>query len=652
MKKIILLSIAAAITLASCQKSEEQSPAEQTQTAVTFTSGITTRATNSVWDADDEIGVFMYYVDDTELYNNYGSNALYYISSGAETTSAKFTSDSPLYYPQTQNMDFVAYYPYKDGVASGTAFTVGSTDQSSEEKLKALDLMVARAANCSEGSSPTLSFERKMSKVVFNVDIKDTAKDLAVSDFTLSNVVSGGTCTIVNTSSSSYNKVTADATTSEISLFINDSDEVEAIIVPQDETDAKIAFSVDGDTYYGTFTETFEAGMQYTYTLLVGQNEVSISGVTISDWTEVESGDMETTQIPPSYIQFKRNESNSANMTKVDDGGNIENLLTKFRRCLMTTDGAGNATICYLDDSNSTLYSDGTTAAALDGTEGDVMVYFPEYWYKYENVDGDYFRYHFSDSEMDGYIRVEASLVGAYKAYNENDMVYSRSGVLPTKSVSQSDFNSYARARGTGYQIIDYDQHCTIAMMLYAKYLDRNTQAILGTGGASTSTYTGLTNSLGNSDGAANWVNGLGIEGVYGGVSEWIEGVEVNSYVWTVTNPTYNITRTVTAGKSSDYITALAMESGDYFDMVPTAASGGSSFTYYADFYICAASTWRVVYRSYSYTSTFGGVSNADASYDSSNTYTYIGSRLAFRGTITEAASVSDYKALINANND
>ncbi|MFR9504345.1 MAG: hypothetical protein SNH73_07875, partial [Rikenellaceae bacterium] len=282
------------------------------------------------------------------------------------------------------------------------------------------------------------------------------------------------------------------------------------------------------------------------------------------------------------------------------------------------------------------------SAAALDGTEGDVMVYFPEYWYKYKNVDDDYFRYYFSESAKDGYIHVEASLVGAYKAYNENDMVYSRSGVLPTKSVSQAAFKSYAAARGTGYQIIDYDQHCTIAMMLYAKYLDRNTQAVLGYGSASVSTNTGLTNSLGNSDGESTWVNGLGIEGVYGGVSEWIEGVEVNSYVWSITNPTENTTRTVTAGSSSGYITALAMESGEYFDMVPTAASGGSVTTYYADYYYYSSSSGRVVFRGYINASANGGVSIANALYDSSSTYTSIGSRLAFRGTITEASSVEN----------
>ncbi|MFI3319910.1 MAG: leucine-rich repeat protein [Rikenellaceae bacterium] len=295
MKKIIL-SIIALSALASCQKSEEQSTAVETLTAVTFTSEVSTRVSDTTWETGDEIGVFMYEVS-SDVYDRYGTNALYYISSGAETTSAKFMSDDPLYFPQNYPMDFVAYYPYAEGTESGTAFTVGSTDQSSDEKLKAQDLMVARAASCYDGSSPTLSFERKMSKVVFNVDIKDTAKDLAVSDFTLSNVISGGTYTICNLSNALYTKVTAGTTTESISLFLNDSDEVEAIVPPHTATEAKISVSFGGNTYYGTFSETFESGMQYTYTLIVGQNYVELSGVTITDWTEVESGEMETAKI-------------------------------------------------------------------------------------------------------------------------------------------------------------------------------------------------------------------------------------------------------------------------------------------------------------------------------------------------------------------
>ena len=62
--------------------------------------------------------------------------------------------------------------------------------------------------------------------------------------------------------------------------------------------------------------------------------------------------------------------------------------------------------------------------------------------------------------------------------------------------------------------------------------------------------------------------------------------------------------------------------------------------------YWISTATVRVVYRGSSYASPGGGVSMSSASYDSSSTYTSIGSRLAFRGKIVRAQSVAAYKAI------
>ena len=77
--------------------------------------------------------------------------------------------------------------------------------------------------------------------------------------------------------------------------------------------------------------------------------------------------------------------------------------------------------------------------------------------------------------------------------------LYSRSGVNPTVSKSTNDLTVNATARGSGYQRIDFQQHCVIAFMLYARYGNRNLQAVLGVGGAvsgSSATTTGSSNAL------------------------------------------------------------------------------------------------------------------------------------------------------------
>ena len=183
--------------------------------------------------------------------------------------------------------------------------------------------------------------------------------------------------------------------------------------------------------------------------------------------------------------------------------------------------------------------------------------------------------------------------------------------------------------------------------MLYAKYGNRNLQAVLGVGGASTSTTTGSSNATGNADTkneTSKYVCGLGLEGVFGGCYEWVKGVEINNRVWKITDPDGS-TRNVNAGTSDGWITNVAAENGPFFDMVPTAV-GGSDTTHYSDYYYQTSGGPLVLARSYYDSFTSGGVAYADAYDDASNSYSGYGSRLAFRGVIREAESVSAFKAL------
>ena len=355
-------------------------------------------------------------------------------------------------------------------------------------------------------------------------------------------------------------------------------------------------------------------------------------------------------KIVDASIVFDKSKSDPENITGDINSGVIATILSKFRRCLCKKTAEGKVAIAYLKNDNSNQYEDGTTAK-LDGTEGDVMVDFPEFYYKWESVDSNKFRYRFAEYNVDGTFKhVPRSLVGAYKAYMTGNKLYSRSGVHPTVSKSSNDFDGYASARGQGYQRIDFQQHCVIAFMLYAKYGNRNLQAVLGAGGAvsgSSATTTGTSNSTGNADTqneTSKYACGLGLEGVFGGIYEWVKGVEINNRVWTITDPEGG-TRQVNAGTEDGWITHVAAENGPFFDMVPTQV-GGSETTHYSDYYWQTSGGPLVLARSYSASSADGGVAYAHASGGASGTGSNCGSRLAFRGVIEKAQSVSAFKAL------
>ena len=341
------------------------------------------------------------------------------------------------------------------------------------------------------------------------------------------------------------------------------------------------------------------------------------------------------------FIVFDKSVSDPANITISEDSDFLNRLITSgFYRVLCKSAAAGREVfVCRLGNNDSNLYLDGSRAV-LTGQEGDVMVVFLEFWYKWYRVDDNKFLYHFADHDIDGtYIHVPASLVGAYKGYVSLNRLYSWSDVTPTTYASLFDFRSYAKKRGTGFQVIDFQQHCVIAMMLYAKYKTRNLQAVLGPGGATSdpATTTGSSNATGGEDTkneSSKYVCGLGLEGIFGGIFEWVEGVEINNRVWKITDHDGSI-RNVNAGTSNGWITNIAAENGPFFDVVPTNV-GGNYSTHYSDQYFQTSSNSLVLARSFEGSYVNGGVSCSFAVHTESSGYSSYGSRLAFRGTISE----------------
>lgn len=319
-----------------------------------------------------------------------------------------------------------------------------------------------------------------------------------------------------------------------------------------------------------------------------------------------------------------------------------------WRRCLCKYTKEGTTTICFLDNDNSNFYEDGSPAI-LSGEEGDVMVYKPEFYYKHKKIDDSKFSYTISLTNVDGtYIKSPESLIGAYKGYCKNDKIHSISGYTPTVNKNYNDFRQFGLNRWKGFSsgMIDYEQHCMIALMFYAKYGNRNAQAVLGVGSATqkADNTTGSTNSKGNSDTqneTANYVNFLGIEGVYSGVQEWVSGVTINNYVWTITNPD-GTTRNVTAHSSSGCIKEIVASEGPFFDLIPTEVVVNLS-KYYSDGYYPDTGSVALM-RSGSFTSKASGILFTDANYPSSIMSPHFGCRLAFRGFINHMESSSEFK--------
>lgn len=329
----------------------------------------------------------------------------------------------------------------------------------------------------------------------------------------------------------------------------------------------------------------------------------------------------------------------------------ISQILSEMGCVLFKRTGDKAGTFIRLDENTRLKYFDGSVAKT-DGTEGDVMVYLPEYYYRYENLGGTKFAYRFSRVNLgEDWIHVPASLIGAYKGYVSSNKLYSRSGVTPKGDISFNNATTYSEARGTGYQIIDYYQHCQIAMLFYAKYRNRHSQAVLGIGGAEYNTKTGGTDALGNRDtekASSGWVNFRGIEGVFGGLEEYVKGVIINNNVWSITNLD-NSVRTVKAYSSMGYISHIQAEKGPFFDVIPTSIQSQEQLgENYCAYYYTMGSEEIILSRSGAHAVEGNGSIAYTYANDSTTSTSYTkGSRLAFRGELTESKDVNSFKEII-----
>ena len=196
----------------------------------------------------------------------------------------------------------------------------------------------------------------------------------------------------------------------------------------------------------------------------------------------------------------------------------------KGRRCLVKPTDNGVA-ICYLDENNSNLYHDGVTEAKLDGTQGEFMVDLPEFYFK-GVTEGDIYTYNIWQNNVKGAHKSRRVLLGAVEATSVGNVLHSIvTGNQSTGDHTSVEFHQQANALGAGFDIVDYEAHCKVAWMQYAKYGNLNSQTIIGSGSDSYERIIGTTASLGNNDGADSTNTTIfGLENWWGDKWEWMGG--------------------------------------------------------------------------------------------------------------------------------
>ena len=238
---------------------------------------------------------------------------------------------------------------------------------------------------------------------------------------------------------------------------------------------------------------------------------------------------------------------------------------SNISRCVV--DNEGNIEY-YLDDEDSTLQEDGITAANLDGTDGNVVVEIPEFYYSKEGTEVK-----ISEESFTNAIKFNRRFIGfSESSEGTNGKLQSIVGRQPLKMKSITEFRNMADA---GWQLVDYETRDILKILFMIEYGGFNSQTLIGDGivNETETQDTGDTITLGNSSGVSSngSVSYRGIENLWGNIDEIVEGLIVtdtsyytaksnyNSFISDNNKGSYNSTG-VTPITSDGYISLLNIE--------------------------------------------------------------------------------------------
>lgn len=282
MKKTLLLSLAVGLAITGCKNEVTDITNNAAGTAVSFTSSIIkSRATDTDWEAGDEIGVYMQNADDDTSYLN--TNVKY---ANSDENKDGFTSETPITYPggNVTLVNFMAVYPYSENVTDGNyTFTLG-------DDLSKNDIMYASSPLVEAGTNNVdLTFKHKLSKIVLNITDKNgspvTGATVSINKQCLDGVLNVSNGTVTANAETEYN--------SSLQFVGKTDGQYEAIVLPDEAREGRIISITTSDkTIYRCPIDniSFDSSKRYTFPIVLYSKDPSVEQPElipdIDDWTE------------------------------------------------------------------------------------------------------------------------------------------------------------------------------------------------------------------------------------------------------------------------------------------------------------------------------------------------------------------------------
>jgi hypothetical protein len=262
-----------------------------------------TRASETSWEYDDKIGVFVtnhnskiLYTDDAE--GGKGNNLLYSFDDGENyetwgNTYRLFTPVTQKLYLSTTTVDVYGYYPYQslsaptpdlEGNVSMPSITIDVENQTPQKKI---DFMRSRPLSASNSNAAVkLMFEHKLVKLIFNLKqgeglLSNELEEPITLSLTIKNQPTEATYDIKEDAISIVGGSNQDITPfTAPSAPLGYVRTYEAIVLPSSNTSHKVEivfYKKEKDKITNTFTIDTSLRSGYKYTFNVTVNAVSVT---------------------------------------------------------------------------------------------------------------------------------------------------------------------------------------------------------------------------------------------------------------------------------------------------------------------------------------------------------------------------------------
>lgn len=271
----------------SCEKKDEL-PTESRNAPLQFTSEITgneSRMVNTLWEAGDRIGIFMKSTGEALSVSSIvdGVSNREYVTPAGHIFSPASESQAIRFPQNGSGVDFIAYYPYTDNL-NGLKYSVDVSNQNDPAKI---DLLYSENVVNANPNNPqtTLSFSRRLTKIIFNIDASDNVSSLNGLKVTLSGTPTSAQFDLTNGTLTADNSSVADILLR--TTITSNTAQAEAILIPDEGGSGRlVTISLDGvGTFEWEIPETVQLKRGQKYTENITLNAEGIEVVKYG-WTE------------------------------------------------------------------------------------------------------------------------------------------------------------------------------------------------------------------------------------------------------------------------------------------------------------------------------------------------------------------------------